>query len=1594
MNYFTILSSLLILIKLMKSVPINFNTIGKNPNVIEYNNYLFIVYCSNNFSVYDGENYYYFYNENIKTEKILILPNEKLMLIGKNRTYLYYTIYDFSTIENKIKGINIEGNNLTSDYYIININYELENIDQFNVKYFEENKILFYIKVNNVNCHYKIFLYNYTNNNSNINFIYNISDTESFNNSNIQCEKYLSNYIFCAYQIYKNNNYTIQYLLLNDQFQTLPLKVPSERRLTHFQLHKSIEDNYYVLCYRNISGPKECIYLRIFYYNSSYEILIKYKQILLDSEVIPFINIKSIENTLFISILEKGELMYNYLYSFDLNLQYHTFNFNNNNNLEAYDSIYYSDYIYFYYYNNTLENISSSFIQLKYYEMKPCNNLIYNKNLNISSYLNFNTNNTLNTSVFFYNVHKNLNISISNFTIDIKYAYDYSNNFLLNYSDTENYFYYYLLDNNEKIYSYMCKITLIKCYEKCKECIKPGSEEYQYCSSCLQPFKPFNMFDVDSKTYYYNCYLENELNYYYYNSTVSYFKRCINNCIKCNSDGKCLICDKNYFLKDDDNNSSCNLVNIEGYYLNLENNLLSRCNSNKYFCNTCFGAGNNTNHNCKTCISGYKIYEFDNNNCKIDKSLCNNYYILKSISNEIECIDNCNGYYSINVTKYNKLCVEDCNTFIDVDKYGAESVLHYYYYIDNNSKTICVPKSKCDNIEYINEKLYCLMINNKTDSQVSSSSHIHYDSHDSHDSPDSPDSSSSKNKNNSSSYKDNKSTSSSKSKSKSKSDIEHDDSDSANNIDNIEINKDNVQIFKLFDRNIYFNKYEIYKNIYNIKEISIYLSTLKNEKKYYNEIDLITLVKEIDFSVIIYKYNFNNKYNNYFENYNLTFIDFSNLFTNFRRLNNESSILILQIDAIRNNEFTNQTEYIFYYFNETNYKLDKIDLLNYSNINITHYYRIKNINKVQEIILQGYKNDINFFDINHPFFNDICFTYTNKNGKDVTIMDRRKNYFLNKTLCENNCSLERIDYDKMISVCNCNLKQNFSNIIENNYENFINEKNVPNIKALSCSNEVLKIDNLKKNKIFFISFFILLFQFLNLIWCCCVGTSFLETYINKQSNINISQDKNEIFMKKKLKTRNDIIISNKIKKNQNMKLSLINEKLDKSNIINENINLLNSKRNINNSTSFMFQNNNHSNPPKKQTITTNNENIKNNNSSVITNDMININEDHVLSENINENKKIENEINNSTIGMEEAYISQVKFNNFMNINQDDILTNNYIKKSKRNKYNFCNIKNSILETTQELKFGNKRSNSFENDIQNLNFSLISELNDKYYNLNSVNKNYFKKYNSVFLPNYKNKLKRKNLALYEEESSYRDLNKNNNNMYLFNNKSNLFLNPDEIEYFKKTQKNNKFIFKLFRYFKKREILLLALTNETEYYPSYAFWSLFLCIITLIFSLHCLLFTNNYIHERFIYENNLSFGYFFSNELGKCVLVGLISVILKMLLIKLLIFKLFNFKENNNNNKNKKHILTKLGTKLVLFFFVIICISILCIYINISYGGIFKNNTSSLIYGLIFSYFFSFIFCLIICIIITLLSKVEECCDLEIINYIRHILKIVY
>ena len=49
--------------------------------------------------------------------------------------------------------------------------------------------------------------------------------------------------------------------------------------------------------------------------------------------------------------------------------------------------------------------------------------------------------------------------------------------------------------------------------------------------------------------------------------------------------------------------------------------------------------------------------------------------------------------------------------------------------------------------------------------------------------------------------------------------------------------------------------------------------------------------------------------------------------------------------------------------------------------------------------------------IQDPFFNDICFEYTSENGKDVTLEDRRKEYYQNVSFCEEGCEYQGVNLE-------------------------------------------------------------------------------------------------------------------------------------------------------------------------------------------------------------------------------------------------------------------------------------------------------------------------------------------------------------------------------------------------------------------------------------------------------------------------------------------------------------------------------------------------------------------------------------------------------
>ena len=65
---------------------------------------------------------------------------------------------------------------------------------------------------------------------------------------------------------------------------------------------------------------------------------------------------------------------------------------------------------------------------------------------------------------------------------------------------------------------------------------------------------------------------------------------------------------------------------------------------------------------------------------------------------------------------------------------------------------------------------------------------------------------------------------------------------------------------------------------------------------------------------------------------------------------------------------------------------------------------------------------IDIFNCDDPFYNDICFPFTGERDRDITIEDRRIEYYPNFTLCENNCTYLGVNYTTNYSVCLCDAK--------------------------------------------------------------------------------------------------------------------------------------------------------------------------------------------------------------------------------------------------------------------------------------------------------------------------------------------------------------------------------------------------------------------------------------------------------------------------------------------------------------------------------------------------------------------------------------------
>ena len=307
-----------------------------------------------------------------------------------------------------------------------------------------------------------------------------------------------------------------------------------------------------------------------------------------------------------------------------------------------------------------------------------------------------------------------------------------------------------------------------------------------------------------------------------------------------------------------------------------------------------------------------------------------------------------------------------------------------------------------------------------------------------------------------------------------------------------------------------------------------------------------------DYNVKISPIN-NNNYKNI-----STYIDFlycENKLRDYYNISKNDILTVLQIEINKNNEnsLINQVEYAIFDINKK-----RLNLSICSNEPIKIYYSIKNSSALNiSFISQFAENDIDIFNINDNFFNDICYPYTDTDSdSDLILKDRINDIYQNYSLCDSNCEYENIDIENMTIACNCSIKTEIEVVVEEPTFNKIifGIFEDSTIGVIKCYKLVFNLN--KKNNIGFWMFLIfILFHIPSIIHYMIFGIVSIKKYI-KEEMIKYHYLENDSNPSKKkisyikISSENDHIINSKnVSRNISRNVSQKNNLIISNNII-------------------------------------------------------------------------------------------------------------------------------------------------------------------------------------------------------------------------------------------------------------------------------------------------------------------------------------------------------------------------------------------------------------------------------------------------------------
>ena len=102
------------------------------------------------------------------------------------------------------------------------------------------------------------------------------------------------------------------------------------------------------------------------------------------------------------------------------------------------------------------------------------------------------------------------------------------------------------------------------------------------------------------------------------------------------------------------------------------------------------------------------------------------------------------------------------------------------------------------------------------------------------------------------------------------------------------------------------------------------------------------------------------------------------------------------------------------------------------------------------------EENLDLYDKNSDFYNDICYPYTNSKGADITLEDRQNEFTdNNRSLCEENCNFGGYDEKTGSVKCSCQVKVSITTVSQLKIDKtklykFMNLKQIANFNVLKC----------------------------------------------------------------------------------------------------------------------------------------------------------------------------------------------------------------------------------------------------------------------------------------------------------------------------------------------------------------------------------------------------------------------------------------------------------------------------------------------------------------------------------------------------------------